>query len=106
METAVIVRAGRPRPTPDAEGCPRTRAPSHDVRWRMRSLIIKGDFSADEDVTVDFAIEGRIELPRHRLMVAEGADVRATVTAAAVAVHGRFAGHVSAGQVELASTAV
>jgi cytoskeletal protein CcmA (bactofilin family) len=72
----------------------------------MRDLTIKGDFTAAEDFTVDFEIEGQIELPGHRLVVTEGAVVRASVTAATVAVHGRLAGHVAADHVELGSTAV
>jgi cytoskeletal protein CcmA (bactofilin family) len=69
-------------------------------------LTIKGELTAGEDVTIDFAFEGVIDLPGHRLIVAEGSRVQATVTAKAVAVHGRLDGHISAERVEVAPTAV
>jgi cytoskeletal protein CcmA (bactofilin family) len=68
-------------------------------------LSIKGDLTAGEDVTVDYAFEGFIDLPSHRLVVAEGSRVTATVTAKAVTVHGRLEGHVSAERVEVGPTA-
>jgi cytoskeletal protein CcmA (bactofilin family) len=69
-------------------------------------LTIKGELTADEDVTVDFAFEGFIDLPGHRLIVAQGSQVQATVNAKTVAVHGRLNGHISAERVEVAQTAV
>ena len=75
----------------------------------MRSgsaLTIKGELTADEDVTVDFAFEGFIDLTGHRLIVAQGSAVQATVHAKMVAVHGRLNGHISAERVEVAPTAI
>ena len=71
-----------------------------------RSLTIKGDLTAAEDVTIDFALEGAIDVSGHRLVVAPGAHVQASVHAKSVTVHGQFEGHLSAERVELASTAV
>src|SRR5437868_5336456 len=68
-------------------------------------LTIKGELTASEDVTVDFAFEGFIDLPAHRLIVAERSRVQATVTAKTVTVHGHLEGHVSAQRIELAPTA-
>lgn len=70
------------------------------------SLTIKGDLTAAEDVTVDFVIEGNIDLPGHNLIVAEGSHVKATVTAKTVNVSGRLEGHMSADRVEIGPTAV
>src|SRR5262245_39943778 len=72
----------------------------------MRRLTIKGDLSASEDVIVDFAVEGAIEVHGYHLTIAEGGVVNAVVDAATVIVHGRLDGHISAGHVELAPSAV
>jgi cytoskeletal protein CcmA (bactofilin family) len=69
-------------------------------------LRIRGDLTAGEDVTVDYAFEGFIDLPSHRLVVAESSRVEATVTAKAVTVHGRLHGHISAERVEVGPAAV
>jgi cytoskeletal protein CcmA (bactofilin family) len=69
-------------------------------------LTIKGELTAGEDVTVDFAFEGFIDLPGHTLVVADGSHVKATLTAKAVTVHGRLDGHISADRVEIGPTAV
>jgi cytoskeletal protein CcmA (bactofilin family) len=71
-----------------------------------RDLTIKGDLTAAEDMTVDFAIDGNIDLPGNRLVVTEDGQLRATVTAASVTVHGQFDGHISAERLEIASSAV
>ena len=68
-------------------------------------LTIKGELTAAEDVTVDFAFEGFIDLLGHRLIVAEGSRVQASVTAASVTVHGRLEGHISAERIEIGPTA-
>jgi cytoskeletal protein CcmA (bactofilin family) len=69
-------------------------------------LTIKGELTAAEDVTVDFAFEGQIDLPGHTLIVADGSQVKATVTAKGVNVNGRLDGHISADRVEIGATAV
>jgi|SRR5579872_4728461 len=68
-------------------------------------LTIKGELTAAEDVTVDFAFEGQIDLPGHTLIVADGSDVTATVTAKGVTVNGRLGGLISADRVEIGPTA-
>jgi len=68
-------------------------------------LSIRGDVSACEDVTIDFALEGSIDATGHRLVIPDGASVQATVIAAAVIVHGRLDGRISAERVDLAPTA-
>ncbi len=70
-----------------------------------RGLTVKGELAASEDVTIDFALEGAIIVSGHRLTVAEGGQVHASVTASLVTVHGRIDGHISADRVELGPTA-
>jgi cytoskeletal protein CcmA (bactofilin family) len=71
-----------------------------------RNLRITGDVTAAEDLTVDFAIDGSVELPANRLVVTEDARLNATVTAASVMVRGQFDGHISAERLEITSSAV
>jgi len=71
-----------------------------------RNLRIKGDLTAAEDLTVDFAIDGSVDLPGNRLVVTEDARVNATVTAASVTVRGHLDGHIVADRLELTSSAV
>jgi cytoskeletal protein CcmA (bactofilin family) len=71
-----------------------------------RNFRIKGDLTAAEDLTVDFAIDGSVDLPANRLVVTEDAQVNATVTAASVTVRGHLDGHIVADRLELTSSAV
>jgi len=71
-----------------------------------RNLTIKGDIKASEDITIDFAIDGSVELPGNRLVITEQAQLHATVTAASVTVHGHLDGHISAERIEIAPSAV
>ena len=68
-------------------------------------LNVKGDLTASEDVTIDFTLEGSIDVTGHRLVITEGGRVQAAVAAAAVIVKGPFDGHISADRVELGPTA-
>jgi cytoskeletal protein CcmA (bactofilin family) len=69
-------------------------------------LTIKGDLTADEDVTIDGTFDGTIEVRGHRMVIGSGSTVKAMVTAATVAVHGRLEGHIAADRVDIAPTAV
>jgi cytoskeletal protein CcmA (bactofilin family) len=71
-----------------------------------RNLTLKGDLTAEEDITVDFTIDGNIDLPGNCLIVTEDGQLRAKVTAASVTVHGQLDGHISAERLEIASSAV
>jgi cytoskeletal protein CcmA (bactofilin family) len=71
-----------------------------------RNLTLKGDLTADEDITVDFTIDGSLELPKNRLVITEDAQLRATVTAGSVTVRGHFDGHISTERLEITSSAI
>jgi len=64
-------------------------------------LTIKGDLSATEDITIHGTFEGTIDLPKHRLVAAEGSRVNAQVTALSVTVDGRLEGHITAEAVDI-----
>jgi cytoskeletal protein CcmA (bactofilin family) len=71
-----------------------------------RNLTITGDLSAEEDITVDFAIDGSVALPGRNLVVTEDGHLHATVTAGSVTVRGHVDGHISAERLEIASSGV
>lgn len=75
---------------------------------RMRSgigLVIKGDLSAGEDVTIDGTFEGSIDVPGYRVITAAGSRVRAAVTAGTVTIDGHLEGHIIADTVDIGPTA-
>ncbi len=69
-------------------------------------LSIKGGITASEDLTIDYVVDGTIDVPGHRVVIADGGHVQATVRAAALVVHGHLDGHVSADRLELHATAL
>jgi cytoskeletal protein CcmA (bactofilin family) len=69
-------------------------------------LIIKGELTADEDLTIDGSFEGSIELPGHHLVTGAESKVTASVTAHVVTVRGRLEGHISADRVDISPTAL
>ena len=73
---------------------------------KARDLTIKGDITAAEDITIDFAVDGSLELPDNRLVITEGAQLHATVKANSVVLRGQLDGHISADRLEIASSAV
>lgn len=70
------------------------------------NLRIKGELTADEDLTIDGSFEGAIELRGHRLTTGPQSQIRANVSARAVTVLGRLEGHITADAVEIRPTAV
>ena len=71
----------------------------------MLGLNIKGELTANEDVTFDGMFEGSIELPGHRFVATKGAHVNASVIAKTVTVDGRLEGHITADVVDIGPTA-
>ena len=71
------------------------------------TIVIKGEVTASEDVTVAGRIEGSIRIDGCSLTVMPGANVLADVHAADVIVAGEFAGTLTADRrIELRATAV
>jgi cytoskeletal protein CcmA (bactofilin family) len=55
-------------------------------------------------MTIDGRVEGRIDVPGHRLTLGPDADIRATVTAKAVTVFGTVRGAITADHIEMRET--
>ncbi len=100
-------------PAPDTNGQLRTenRMPgrvSEERRvaaWIGASILIKGDVTSSENMTVAGRIEGDITVREHALVIAAGGTVRGNVVARAVVVHGEVLGTITAdARVEVAAT--
>jgi cytoskeletal protein CcmA (bactofilin family) len=61
-----------------------------------RSVTIKGEVVSSEDLTVEGAVEGRLDLQGHSLTVGTHGSIRAEVAAESVIVHGTVRGNVTA----------
>jgi cytoskeletal protein CcmA (bactofilin family) len=70
-----------------------------------KSMIIKGELSGSEDMTLHGMMEGSVSLPAHTLTIGPQADVRANISAKAVVVAGAVTGKVLAGdRIEIRAT--
>lgn len=70
------------------------------------SIVIKGDLSASEDLTLYGRMEGSVTLHGgHTLTIGRHADIRAAIAAKAVVIHGAVTGNVTAREkVEIQTT--
>ncbi len=70
------------------------------------SLLINGDISSSEDMTIEGQVVGSISMQDGELLVAPSANVRADAQAKRLKIQGTFAGDIAASErVELATTA-
>jgi cytoskeletal protein CcmA (bactofilin family) len=70
-----------------------------------KSMIIKGELSASEDLTLHGQMEGHVAVPDHTVTVGPQADIRADITASSVVIMGTVSGSVTASRkVEVKST--
>jgi cytoskeletal protein CcmA (bactofilin family) len=83
-------RGGMERPT-DAAG-------SRMIMDLGKSVVINGELTASEDLTIYGQMQGSIKLPNHTLTVGPHADLRAAIAAKAVVVMGAVTGDVIAGE--------
>jgi cytoskeletal protein CcmA (bactofilin family) len=69
------------------------------------SVVIKGELSGSEDLTLYGQMEGSIMLPDHTLTIGPGANIKAEILAKFVVIMGAVTGDVTAGQkVEILAT--
>ena len=60
------------------------------------SVVIKGEVSAKEDLTISGRIEGKVEVREHVVRVGPGAQVNAEILGRTVLVEGRVTGNITA----------
>jgi cytoskeletal protein CcmA (bactofilin family) len=61
-----------------------------------RSLIIKGELSGSEDLTLHGQMEGSVTLPDHTLTIGPHANIKAEISAKDVVIMGAVTGNVTA----------
>ena len=61
-----------------------------------KSLVIKGELRASEDLTLYGQMEGTITLPDHTLSIGPHANIRASISAKTVVIMGAVTGNVTA----------
>jgi cytoskeletal protein CcmA (bactofilin family) len=72
-----------------------------------KSVVIKGELSGSENLYVDGNVEGKIELRNHILTIGPNGNVRASVSAKSVVIHGKLDGAIDAiDRVDLRKSAV
>jgi cytoskeletal protein CcmA (bactofilin family) len=87
------VAAATPAPAPAAD---KARVPSSGLVTIGASVVIKGEVSAREDLTVAGRIDGKIEVRDHVVRIGRDAQVVAEISARAVLVEGTVKGNITA----------
>src|SRR5688500_19032902 len=91
-----VPAAAAPAPAPAAvPEKPRPAAPSAAVTIGA-SVVIKGEVSAREDLTISGRIEGKVEVRDHVVRVGREAQVHAEISGRAVMVEGTVKGNITA----------
>jgi cytoskeletal protein CcmA (bactofilin family) len=63
-----------------------------------KSIVIRGEVSGSEDLTIEGQVEGKIELRDHILSVGSGGRVQAHIVAKSIVVHGQVTGNLTAAE--------
>ncbi len=98
--------SGQPAPSqPPAPAAPVAAAPRVEARPTMestvnigKSVVIKGELTGSEDLTIEGQVEGTIQLREHVLTIGANARIKAQVFAKAVIVLGEVTGNVTASE--------
>lgn len=70
-----------------------------------KSVVIRGELSGSEDLTLYGQMDGSVKLPDHTLTIGPHADIKAEIAAKAVVIMGAVTGNVTAGdKVEIRAT--
>jgi cytoskeletal protein CcmA (bactofilin family) len=102
------VKPTPPPPAPPAPVAPQATSPkpTSDVRPQIerdkvnigKSVVIKGELSGSEDLTIEGNVEGKIELRDNILTIGPNGKIRAEVFAKSVVVLGEVVGNVTASE--------
>ena len=72
------------------------RTMSEDLASIGKSIIISGELSGSEDLTIEGRVEGKIDLKDHVLTVGINGRIKAQVTAKSIVVFGQVTGNLTA----------
>lgn len=87
-------------PTASENPAPRADVSRPSIERHMvnigKSVVIKGELSGSEDLTIEGQVEGKIELRQNILTIGPNAKIKAQVFAKAVVIQGEVHGNVTA----------
>jgi cytoskeletal protein CcmA (bactofilin family) len=73
--------------------------------WIGKSVIIKGDITSSQDLTIDGQVEGKVQLSDHSLTIGAAAAVTADLVGRTITISGTVSGDVTASEkVDLRAT--
>jgi cytoskeletal protein CcmA (bactofilin family) len=64
--------------------------------WIGASVVVKGDVTSSEDMTIAGRVEGDVAVPANTLVIARQAKIQGDIVAREVVVHGQVSGSVKA----------
>src|SRR5262245_38042659 len=85
-----------PRPESPQHAASGDAAGSRDAARIGKSVVIKGELTASEDLIIDGTVEGKIELKNNALTIGVEGRVKADILAKVAVVHGQVVGNVKA----------
>lgn len=90
------VKPGVPTDAPRAEAPGNSGSDMVNIGTIGKSVVIKGELSASEDLTIEGQVEGKIELKQNILTIGANGKIKASVFAKAVIVQGEVHGNITA----------
>jgi len=63
-----------------------------------QSILVKGELSGSEDLTIDGQVEGKISLRDHNLTIGQHGKIRAELVARTVTIRGKVEGNIQASE--------
>ena len=94
-QPATSSTSGLPSSTGRTQSAPRHERGTASIGT---SVVIKGDLSSSEDLTIDGQVEGTIELRQNVLTIGPNARIKAQVVAKAIVVEGQVTGNLTASE--------
>jgi cytoskeletal protein CcmA (bactofilin family) len=85
-----------PRPTDPVTG--RLLEERRVAAWIGKSILLKGDLTSSEDLTIAGQVDGDISVPEHSLIITPQAKIRGNIVARFVVVHGSVTGTITAAE--------
>ncbi len=103
-DEAVRPSSGQPAPQPSSTAAAIPTRPDSSQRLERdivnigKSVVIKGELTGSEDLTIEGQVEGSIQLREHGLTIGPNGKIKAQVFAKSVVVLGEIVGNVTASE--------
>lgn len=98
MGTAPVTTVPAAATQPVAPRVEAPRQPERDMVNIGKSVIIKGELSGSEDLTIEGQVDGKIELKQNVLTIGPNGRIKAQIIAKAVVVQGEVTGNITASE--------